>query len=160
MWIVLQHFGQPFPTLPPPPPPTPQTVPCRYFDLYLPVTRPRYLPGPGKDCHSYQNFRASKGVRMIWAGRGTALAGLLQPSFSLLNYPPIITRIRNTNPPPPPHAPLESSSHPSSVKEIAKEEQGECMEKLFRKTQGKHSSSGTRRREMARRALGAYLGRG
>ena len=39
----------------------------------------------------------------------------------------------------------------STVKIIAKEEQGEFIEKLFQETQGKKSSSNTQRREMVQR---------
>ena len=50
-------------------------------------------------------------------------------------------------------SPLSSSSllhPPSPVEETAKEEQGDCMEKWFLETKGKHSSSGAWRHIMAR----------
>ena len=66
-------------------------------------------------------------------------------------------RTQNLPPPHPPHPPppppLKSPFPPSPVEAIAKEEEGECMEKIFHETQGKHSSSGRWRREMARRSV-------
>ena len=46
--------------------------------------------------------------------------------------------------------------HPYPVKAIAKEEQGDCMEKLFRKTKGKFFQRRTATRNGAERH-GAYL---
>ena len=76
-------------------------------------------------------------------GRGEAAAG---PSSSLLCHPHVGTRTLNPPPPNPPS--LISPSHPSPVDAVAKEEKGECMEKLFREMQEKYSSRGARQRRM------------
>ena len=66
--------------LPPPPPPTPRTAPNQFFDSYQTVTWPRYLPGSGNYCCSYQNFQADKGGHVIWAGGGEEATRPLTPS--------------------------------------------------------------------------------
>ena len=89
----------------------------------------------------------------VGGGGGVAVVvGLSSPSSLSLPHHLIGTRTKNHPPPPPPihPPPLESPSLTSNFKAIAKEEEGECTEKCFRETQGKHSSSSAWRSGMAR----------
>ena len=83
-------------------------------------------------------------------------------SFSPPPPPCYIGSPPQLSPPPPPliiphiihlTPPLKYPSHHSPTKSIAKEEQCECMEKLFLEMQGKNSSSGVRQCKIMRSTL-------
>ena len=104
-------------------------------------------PWNEKYCCSNQNFRATTGGRAIWAGDsdGRTVAAVIviaNPSFCRNEYWKFSY-----------FSPSRISLRSSPIKEITKEKQGDFMEKWFCETQGKHSSSGTRRRRIARNGV-------